>query len=257
MDINLMAINVGNSRLAVGMFAAGELVHTARWPLDQSDDLPAKLAQAWATLEGHTPIAVAGACVNPDAKGLVEQAIDQAIQRRIDWVGHELDLPIHVATDKPSETGVDRVLNVAAAFEQMEHACVVVDAGTALTVDCCNDLGEFVGGAIAPGVSMMFNALHAGTAQLPLVPFAVPQGMFGRSTQQAILHGIYHGIRGMVKELAENYATELGAWPEIIATGGDAQLLFGGWDLIHAIAPDLTLYGIALAYSEHHIKHGT
>jgi type III pantothenate kinase len=60
-----------------------------------------------------------------------------------------------------------------------------------------------------------------------------------------------------VKELVENYATELGNWPDIIATGGDAPVLFEGWELIHAIAPDLTLYGIALAYTNHHIKHKT
>ena len=61
----------------------------------------------------------------------------------------------------------------------------------------------------------------------------------------------------MVKELAENYATELGQWPEIIATGGDAEALFKDWELIHAISPNLTLYGIALAYANHHIKQGT
>ena len=72
-----------------------------------------------------------------------------------------------------------------------------------------------------------------------------------------MLHGVFYGIRGMVKELVENYATELGIWPDIIATGGDAPKLFEGWELIHAIAPDLTMYGIALAYANHHIKHGT
>jgi hypothetical protein len=61
----------------------------------------------------------------------------------------------------------------------------------------------------------------------------------------------------MVKELVENYATQLGEWPDLIATGGDANDLFEGWELIHAIAPDLTLYGAALAFTNHHIKHGT
>ena len=87
--------------------------------------------------------------------------------------------------------------------------------------------------------------------------FAAPTDPLGKSTQQAILHGVYHGIRGLVKEVVENYATELGTWPELIATGGDAQLLFKDWELVHAIAPDLTLYGIALAYANHHIAHGT
>jgi pantothenate kinase type III len=72
-----------------------------------------------------------------------------------------------------------------------------------------------------------------------------------------MLLGVHHGIRGMVKELVERYAMELGTWPELIATGGDAQALFEGWELVHAIAPDLTLYGIALAYVQHHSKHGT
>jgi pantothenate kinase type III len=72
-----------------------------------------------------------------------------------------------------------------------------------------------------------------------------------------MLHGVYYGIRGMVKELTENYATALGFWPEIIATGGDAQKLFEDWELIHAVSPDLALYGIALAYSAHQAKQKT
>ena len=85
---------------------------------------------------------------------------------------------------------------------------------------------------------------------MPAVELEKPLGPVGTDTRQAMLHGVYHGIRGMVKELAENYATELGTWPDIIATGGDARMLFEGWELIHAISPDLTLYGIALAYAE-------
>ena len=105
---------------------------------------------------------------------------------------------------------------------------------------------------------MMLDALHEKTSKLPRVSkFAAPAEPFGRSTEQAILHGVYHGIRGMVKELVEQYATELGAWPDLIATGGDAETLFRDWELVHAIAPDLTLYGVALAYAEHHIKHGS
>jgi type III pantothenate kinase len=176
--------------------------------------------------------------------------------RRVVWVGKDLELPIPVLTDESEHTGVDRVLNIAAAYEQMGKACVVVDAGTAVTVDVCDDQGRFLGGAIAPGVKLQLDALHAKTAQLPAVRFTAPTEPFGKSTQQAILHGVYHGIRGMVKELVENYATELGQWPDVIATGGDAAGLFTDWELIHAIAPNLTLYGIALTYTEHHIKHG-
>ena len=120
-----------------------------------------------------------------------------------------------------------------------------------------NDAGDLVGGAIGPGATLQLSALHENTARLPQVALDLPQNPFGKSTEQAMLHGVYYGIRGMVKELVENYATELGIWPDIIATGGDAPKLFENWELIHAISPDLTLYGIALAYTNHHIKHGT
>ena len=173
------------------------------------------------------------------------------------WVGRDIDLPVTVLTEQPDQTGVDRVLNIAAAHEQLGKACVVVDAGTAITIDCCNDAGDFLGGAIAPGASMQLDALHDKTAKLPRVELAAPSNTYGTSTAGAIQQGVYHGIRGTVKELVENYATDLGVWPDVIATGGDAVALFEGWELVHAIAPDLTLYGIALAYANHHIKHKT
>lgn len=253
-----MVLNVGNTRLAVGAFVAGELEYVDRVHYDQRDKLNEILRQAWSKIEDKDSPAVAGASVNPAAMEAVEHAVAGVTGEKVDWVGRDIDLPLRVLTDPPTETGVDRVCNVAAAFEQLGKACVVVDAGTAITVDCCNDKGDFLGGAIAPGISMQLNALHERTAKLPRVDLATPQGVFGRSTKEAIRHGVYYGVRGMVKELVEQYATELGFWPEVIATGGDAAKLFEGWeDIVHAISPDLTLYGIALAYANHHIKHGT
>jgi type III pantothenate kinase len=255
MDIHVLVINVGNSRLAMGTFAAGQLERVQRLGNDQRNDWEGAIAQAWAGISGKPGAAVAGASVNPPLIESVEHAVMQATGQQIQWVGKDLDLPIKVLTDAPAETGTDRIINIAAAYEQMQKACVVVDAGTAITIDCCNDEGDFIGGAIAPGASLMLSALHENTARLPLVSLEIPKRVPGKSTVEAIQSGVYHGIRGMVKELVEAYATELGTWPDIIATGGDAPRLFEGWELIHAIAPDLTLYGIALAYAEHYIKH--
>jgi type III pantothenate kinase len=257
MDINVLVLNVGNSRLALGAFVTGQLQSVQRIAHDQRSDWPAAIVQAWEKISELPGAAIAGASVNPPLVEAVEHSVMQATSQPVQWVGKELDVPIKVSTENPQETGIDRILNVAAAFEQMQKACVVVDAGTAITVSCCNDEGEFVGGAIAPGVTMQLDALHEKTAKLPRVDFNVPEGALGRSTQSAMLQGVYLGVRGLVKELAENFATEMGNWPEIIATGGDAVKIFKDWELIHAIAPDLTLYGIALAYAEHHIKHGT
>jgi type III pantothenate kinase len=253
MDINLLVLNVGNSRIACGTFVAGELRGVTRHAVDDRSSWQAAIVQAWSSFEGREAVVVA-ATVNPLVTEGLEHVVDLAIGRAVLWVGSEIDLPIRVVTEEPQETGVDRVLNVAAAHEQIEAACVVVDAGSAVTVDCCNEQGEFVGGAILPGASMMLEALHANTALLPEVALAVPAGAFGKNTEQAMLQGVYYGIRGAVRELVENYATELGRWPDVIATGGDAKLLFEGWEVIHAVAPDLTLYGIALAYTNHQIK---
>jgi len=257
MDINLLVINVGNTRLAIGTFVAGELKAVKRVTHAQSADWPGAIAQAWEPIAGQGNAAVCGASVNPTVMESLEHAVVQATGKPVEWVGREIDLPIDVRTQQPRDTGVDRVLNIAAAYEQMGKACCVVDAGTAITVDCCNDQGEFLGGAIAPGLAMMLDALHEKTAGLPRAEFQIPTATFGNSTDSAICQGVYHGIRGMVRELVENYAAELGAWPEVVATGGDARQLFEGWDVIHAIAPELTLYGIALAYTNHHINHKT
>ena len=257
MDINLLVLNVGNSRLSIGVFVAGELQYSTRVAHAQRGEWAARIAEAWEKIKGHDAPAVAGASVNPPLVEPLEHAVKQATQQDVQWVGRDIDLPIKVLTDEPDKTGVDRVLNVAAAYEQMGKACVVVDAGTAVTVDICNDDGSFLGGAIAPGAQTQLDALHERTAKLPRVELATPKQTFGKTTGEAIQLGVYHGIRGMVKELVESYATEQGTWPDIIATGGDAAVLFADWELVHAIAPDLTLYGIALAYANHHIKHGT
>src|SRR5688572_1408736 len=257
MDINLLVLNVGNTRLTLGAFVAGALTYTRRLPHAQRADWPGVIAEAWSHLAGREGAAAAGASVNPPLVEPLEHAVEQAARLPVQWVGRQLDLPMPVRTNPPTDTGVDRVLNMAAAYEQMQKGCVVVDAGTAITVDVCNDAGEFLGGAIAPGVAMQLDALHERTARLPRVTLEVPTDPYGASTEDAIRQGVYHGVRGMVKELVENYATALGSWPDVIATGGDAPKLFEGWELIHAIAPDLTLYGIALAYANHHIKHGS
>ena len=257
MEINLVVLSVGNSRLAVAPFRAGELGEVVRLSNREPEKWVEAIASAWKRIDGTENAAVVAASVNPRLNDAVEQAVMKGANRHVVWVGRDLELPIKVLTDNPEQTGVDRVLNVAAAYEQIGKACVVVDAGSAVTVSVCNDQGQFVGGAIAPGAQMQLDALHEKIPHLPRVTLAEPDDVFGRSTADAIRNAVYHGIRGMVKELVENYATELGNWPDMIATGGDAAALFTDWELVHAIAPDLTLYGIAMAYANHHITHDT
>jgi type III pantothenate kinase len=257
MDIDLIALNIGNARLGIGVFLAGELDHVEHVPHASKGDWTGLISRAWGRISAKPSPAIAGASVNPKLDDDLEMLVLKITGRPIQWVGEELDYPIPVKTVEPNKTGVDRILNVAAAFEQLGKLCVVVDAGTAITLDCCGEKGEFLGGAIAPGLGMMLDALHEKTAGLPRVDFQAPLTSYGNSTESAICQGVYHAIRGLVRDFVENYAADLGSWPEVIATGGDARLLFDGWDIIHAISPELTLYGIALAYTNHHINHKT
>src|SRR5215831_13834018 len=135
MDINLLVLNVGNSRLSLGVFSAGELVYSSRIPHAQRADWSAQIKEAWSRIADSDQPAIAGASVNPPLLEPLEHAVQRATNQQVEWVGREIDLPIKVLTEQPMETGVDRVLNIAAAYEQLRKACVVVDAGSAITVD--------------------------------------------------------------------------------------------------------------------------
>src|SRR3954471_23897910 len=172
MEINLVVLNVGNSRLAVAPFRAGEMGEVVRLSNREPQAWIEAISTAWKRIAGTENAAIVAASVNPRLDDALDQAVMKAANRHVVWVGRDLELPIKVLTDKPEETGVDRVLNVAAAYEQIGKACVVVDAGTAITVNVCDDQGRFLGGAIAPGVKLQLDALHDKTAQLPAVRFA-------------------------------------------------------------------------------------
>jgi type III pantothenate kinase len=124
----------------------------------------------------------------------------------------------------------------------------VIDAGTAITVDFVDGTGVFHGGAIAPGVRMMCRALQAGAPRLPLVEWGQPalrDGPFGRDTTEAILVGVRAAAVGLAHLLVDRYAEFYRAYPRIIATGGDAQDLFGDDEIVEQVVPDLQLAGLA------------
>jgi type III pantothenate kinase len=124
----------------------------------------------------------------------------------------------------------------------------VASFGTAITIDCVSADGRFMGGAILPGLDMSFEALHEGTAALPQVEVETPGGAIGRNTHDAIVNGVVYGAVGALRELVERYATELGHWPQLVITGGNAGLVRQLADFVDSVVPDLCLMGVALAY---------
>jgi type III pantothenate kinase len=164
-----------------------------------------------------------------------------------------LEVPIRCNLGGPITTGVDRLLNALAAHGRSGEACVVIDAGTAVTMDFVDKFGVFQGGCIAPGLGLGLWALHERTAALPVLePSAVRDaaagGPLGKTTADAMALGCASAIRGMAHLLVEKYAEVNGAYPRVIATGGDAPLLFEDDEIVEHIVPDLTLMGLQAAW---------
>jgi type III pantothenate kinase len=243
-ESSLIAINVGNTRTAIARFEDGRLVESQR----HNNGDPGAIVSAVAAWGGVAEAPIVIASVNDPLARTLIAGIERASGREVYRVGEDVPVPIGQQLDPETLTGVDRLLNAAAAFDTLKQACVVVDAGTAVTVDFVDGQGTFHGGAIAPGASLQLQSLHQHTALLPELTFREPDHeAFGRNTAQAMYQGVFHGIRGMVQRLVEQYAEAYGAYPMVVATGGDAQTLFHDEPLIDRIVPDLTLMGIAVA----------
>ncbi len=245
---NLIAIDVGNTRMQLGQFIDGELEQSEQFDNDQLALIVQTVLEWWQPVASLRQPLILLASVKEKVAGQLSSALSDQLSVEIYEVGDDFPAPIGRQLDPETITGVDRLLNATAAYDRIRQACVIVDAGTAVTVDFVDGEGTFHGGAIAPGAAMQLRALHEHTDSLPELTFRLPddEDAFGRSTAQAMLKGVYQGIRGMVARLIEQYAEDYGAFPKVIATGGDAKLLFENDDLIDAIVPDLTLLGMAI-----------
>lgn len=242
-------MSVGNTRTKIGSFRGRELLASAAIP---NTDVAAIAEAVIAAARDRVGPAVVLASVNPTISErllpLVRTGVSD-VQGELYQLGVDLPVPIERALDDDSTVGQDRLLNALAAFVRAGQACIVVDCGTAMTCDFVDGTGVFQGGAIAPGLGMMLDAMHQRTAKLPAVSFEqVPASRpFGKSTGEAMRLGAQAAAQGMVRVLAERYAESYGAYPQIVATGGDAARLFEGDELVEHLVPDLTLMGIQAA----------
>jgi type III pantothenate kinase len=261
MNASVVLISVGNTRTRFAP-VAGEQLEPSR--VLANDDAGA-IADAVAKLGKSAVIASVN---DPVADGVEKALVGAGV--KVHRFGREVAIPIvHTLDDGGAKSvGQDRLLDALGAFARSGQACVVIDAGTAVTVDFVDGEGVFHGGAIAPGVRMMLRALHEQTRALPLVemsrellPAPVEPGdeddtdlktviPFGKNTKTAIAIGVASAVRGMAHELIDTYAAFYGAYPRVVATGGDAPLLFEGDPLIEAIVPDLVLVGMLEAVKQ-------
>ncbi len=161
-------------------------------------------------------------------------------------VAHNIELGIEIDFPNPDTVGADRIANAVAVGSEARNnkPVIVVDFGTAVTFDIVDTRPAYVGGVIAPGLDAMRSYLHQKTALLPLIDIRKPDSAVGRSTEEAMLSGAYHGYRGLVKEIISQIEKELGEDAQILATGGYAELIAKGLPEIDSVDPLLTMRGL-------------
>lgn len=161
---------------------------------------------------------------------------------------------ITVRTDQPHEVGADMIVNAVAAWERHRYAMIIIDFGTATTFQVTNDKGEFIGGAIAPGINLSIEALHMAAAALPTVEVADPGKVIGTGTVSAIQSGIFYGYIGLIEGIVMRMKAEYGDEMLVIATGGLAPLFEKATSVINRVERDLTMHGLRLIYKMNYRK---
>jgi type III pantothenate kinase len=246
----LLTIDVGNTNTVIGCFEAEQLVESWRIKTDAratADEIALLLRGLLA--DEPEPAGIAACSTVPAVLHELRQVFDRyfdGIPAVIVEPGVKTGVPI--LYDNPREVGADRIVNAAAAYHLFGGPAVVVDFGTSTNFDVVSGRGEFLGGALAPGIEISVDALADRAARLLKVELVRPRSVIGKSTVEALQSGIIYGFAGQIDGIVRRIAAELDSPPRVIATGGLAPLVLAESDTITDHEPDLTLIGLRLVY---------
>ena len=255
----LLAIEAGNTNMVLGLYrlttpaSPAELLHSWRLatPLHQtSDELRITLHGLFAMngIEAAGITGVAISSVVPPIDAMLREVMEGFFKIRPMFIEPGVKTGLPVLTDNPSEVGADRIVNCVAAFERYGGPAIIVDLGTATTFDVVSIKGEFLGGAIAPGLGISASALFDKAARLSQVQIRKPAKVIGTGTTDNIQIGLYYGYIGLVDGICERMVAELGPGTKVIGTGGFATMLAPDSKYLKIVDNHLTLDGVRLVY---------
>lgn len=248
----LLVLDIGNTNTVIGMFEGDRLRGHWRFSsLERTSDEAGLLLQN--LLDSHrVPRDHIKGTILSSVVPRLEEVWHEALRNYLDLtpyvVTHHMDLGMKIDTNNPREVGADRLVNSVAAMEKFGCPLITVDLGTAITLDVVSADGAYIGGAIAPGLSVSMETLFSRTAKLPQIALTAPQRVIGRDTKSAIQSGIVYGYVGLVDSLVERIFEELETRTPVIATGGHAKILAMQSKTITNIEPWLTLDGLSILY---------
>ncbi len=251
----LLAIDVGNTHTVLGLFE-GEVVR-AHWRVatrkDATPDEVGVLLRELFAGAGLDPTAVGGVIVSsvvPDLNDVLAKAGARYFRRDPLFVEPGVRTGLPILYENPHEVGADRIVNAVAAVARYGPPVIVLDFGTATTLDVVSAKGEYLGGVIAPGLGISAEALFARAARLSRVPLRRPRRVIGANTEESVQSGLFHGYASLVEGLVRRVRAELGAEAKVVATGGLARVFEGEMPFLDAVDPGLTLEGLRLIWEK-------
>jgi type III pantothenate kinase len=249
----LLAMDVGNTNIVVGLFRGERLDRSWRLMTDAARTADEYAAQLQTLLEhsGYAFSDVGGVSISSVVPTLTTTLCDVS-ERYFDRpplvVSSTITTGVVIAIDNPREMGADRIVNALAALRMHRVPAIIIDFGTATTFDAISAEGELLGSAIAPGLMTAMNALYQKAARLFSVELKAPPAAIGRNTVTAVQSGAIYGYAGLVDRMVERFRAEMGGSPMVIATGGLAPVVVGATTVVDLTDPHLTLHGLRLIY---------
>lgn len=249
----LLAVDIGNTQTHLGAFRGTDLAEHWRFRTVSGatgDEIAERIAGllALSGIDRHEIDSTVVSSVVPPLGREYEVMARRYFDAPCLQVGPGIKTGMAIRIDNPYEVGADRLVNAVAAFDRVAAACVVVDFGTGINFDCVSGAGEYLGGAIAPGVEVSLTALTERGARIPRIDLAEPEAAIGKSTKGAIQSGVIFGFAGLIDGIARRFEAELGEGIDFIATGGLAHAIVPYCETIDLVDDLLTLNGLRLIH---------